>query len=312
MEFNKNIISLRQLRVLHLLVDYASVSRVANILNISQPAVSRMLAALENESPYTLFTRKKNKLIPTSYAIELNEMVRPILQDVEYLSSHFYSTDATIDTTLNVALASNAGIIFAGALDYFHKRTQGQIQVNTQFIAPKDVMMQVTEQQSHLGIVAYGIPTSGEIEVIKFAEPRVCCVVHCNHILSTAKIISFADLKDEHVVVSSHAGSSTRREIEQALKDNGKANGVTYGVDTFVACDLAQRGVGITLTSELTARTFFRDTFEVAIIPLEKNIVQPFSWIVPTTIQPSKNMLTLMEEMDSFVKDMMNRPFRGS
>lgn len=303
MEFNKNIISLRQLRVLHLLVHYKSVSRVANILNISQPAVSRMVSALESDSPYTLFTRNKNKLVPTSYAIELDEMVRPILQDVEYLSSHFYDSTDAIEMPLNVALPSNAGVIFAGALEYFHKRTQGKVKVNTQFMAPKDVMMQVTEQQSNLGIVAYEIPTSGEVEVIKFAESPVCCVVHCNHMLSTSQCITFDDLKNEHVVVSSHAGNGTRRDIENALKDSGNHHGVTYGVDTFVACDLAKRGIGITLTSELTARTFFRDSYEVAVIPLEKTIMQPFSWIVPTTTPPTKPMLALMEEMDSFVKD---------
>ena len=305
MEFNGNIVSLRQLRVLYLLVEYGSVSRVANILDITQPAVSRLLTALENDSPYALFTRKKNKLIPTSYAIELSEMVRPILKDVETLSNRFYSQDQDEDPNLNIALASNASIVFAGALASFHNRTAGKVNVNAHFTAQENVVMQVTEQQSDLGIIAYNVPTTGEVEVIKFVDSKVCCVVNCNHILSTKETIAFMDLQDQNIIVSSHAGGNTRRQIEQGLKQANVSDGITYGVDTFVACDLVRRGVGVALISELTAKTFFRDNFEVAIIPLADTILQPFSWIVPTTKQPTKNMLMLMEEMNSFIKDVL-------
>ena len=301
MEFSTDIISLRQLRVLYLIVQYQSVSTVAHILNISQPAVSRMLGALEKDSPYPLFDRNKSKFSPTLYAIELSEMVYPILQDVEQVTQHIYAQNKVKNTVLHLSLASNASIVFSSALKQFHRRTQGKVQVNAYFTAPKDVIAQVIKQRADLGIIAYDVPTTGEIEVKKFVESKICCVVHKNHPLAKLAYISFADLQNENIVVSSHAGSASRRAIEQGLKKVGKKTPVSYGVDTFVACDLAQKQVGVTLISELTAHTFFQNTPHIKIIPLEQDILQPFSWVLPNHTAPSNNVLTFIEEMNAVV-----------
>ncbi|MFM5227410.1 LysR family transcriptional regulator [Aeromonas veronii] len=64
-------IDIRQMRVLVLLVRYKSVSRVAELLEISQQGVSSHLKKLRDLFPAELFIRQSAGLQPTDYACEL-------------------------------------------------------------------------------------------------------------------------------------------------------------------------------------------------------------------------------------------------
>lgn len=79
-------LDLRLLRTLHLLLTESSVSRVADILGQSQPAVSATLRKLRDLIGDPLLVRGAGgKLVPTDRAVELREAVGRILADVDQL-----------------------------------------------------------------------------------------------------------------------------------------------------------------------------------------------------------------------------------
>ena len=76
-------IDIRQMRVLVLLVRYKSVSRVAELLEISQQGVSSHLKKLRDLFPAELFIRQSAGLQPTDYACELAAKFEQILVDID-------------------------------------------------------------------------------------------------------------------------------------------------------------------------------------------------------------------------------------
>ncbi|MGN5061937.1 LysR family transcriptional regulator [Aeromonas sp. 6P] len=76
-------IDIRQMRVLVLLVRYKSVSRVAELLEISQQGVSSHLKKLRELFPAELFIRQSAGLQPTDYACELADKFEQILADID-------------------------------------------------------------------------------------------------------------------------------------------------------------------------------------------------------------------------------------
>ncbi|MBC7800259.1 MAG: LysR family transcriptional regulator, partial [Gemmatimonadaceae bacterium] len=58
-------LSFRQLEAFHAVMIGGSASRAAELLGISQPAVSRAIAELEQGTGFALFDRVRGRLVPT-------------------------------------------------------------------------------------------------------------------------------------------------------------------------------------------------------------------------------------------------------
>ena len=72
---------LRHIEVFHAVYSNGSISAAARMLNVSQPAVSKVLRHAEQQLGFTLFDRSKGKLIPTNEGITLfTEVSRVYLQ----------------------------------------------------------------------------------------------------------------------------------------------------------------------------------------------------------------------------------------
>ena len=62
---------LRQIEVFHAVYSCGSVTGAAEILNVSQPSVSKVLAHAEQQLGFPLFDRVRGKLVPTPEADRL-------------------------------------------------------------------------------------------------------------------------------------------------------------------------------------------------------------------------------------------------
>lgn len=87
---------LRHIEVFHAVYSNGSISAAARMLNVSQPAVSKVLRHAEQQLGFTLFDRSKGKLIPTNEGITLfTEVSRVYLQigSLRRIARNIKSTD---------------------------------------------------------------------------------------------------------------------------------------------------------------------------------------------------------------------------
>ena len=103
MENGVETIDLRLLRCFDALMADRSVSRAAQRMNISQPAMSVALARLRRAFGDPLFLRGHGEMVPTSRALALEETVRSVLDGMGKLASAaapFDARTATLQFTL--------------------------------------------------------------------------------------------------------------------------------------------------------------------------------------------------------------------
>ena len=78
------MINFRQIEVFRAVMIARSVSGAADILNVTQPGLSRTLKQMESKLDIELFVRKKGRLFPTPEAEELFAEVQSIYKNIGY------------------------------------------------------------------------------------------------------------------------------------------------------------------------------------------------------------------------------------
>ncbi len=99
---------LKPLRAFCQTVRLGSVSRAAEALFVSQPAISQQLQALERELGVGLFERSGRRLIPSREGQVLFEMAQPLVEDLDGLEARFRDKVSGLDAgELNIAANSS-------------------------------------------------------------------------------------------------------------------------------------------------------------------------------------------------------------
>jgi len=101
-------LDLNLLKTLDALLDERSVTRAAERLSLTQPAVSGMLMRLRECFEDPLFTRTQRGIIPTLRALELAEPVKTILAEVTELLQPKAFDPATAEMTIRIAATDYA------------------------------------------------------------------------------------------------------------------------------------------------------------------------------------------------------------
>ena len=78
-------ISLRHLQQIGPLVRRENFAQAAQELNISQPALSRSIALLEDRLGVKLFDRSKREVVPTVFGEHILQRGKPVLQEMQMM-----------------------------------------------------------------------------------------------------------------------------------------------------------------------------------------------------------------------------------
>lgn len=82
-----NRLDIKQLRILQLLLQERKVSKVANLMGLTQQAISEQLKKLRNTFDDEMFIRTSNGVIPTQFAENMEHKLNKILSDIDSLIS---------------------------------------------------------------------------------------------------------------------------------------------------------------------------------------------------------------------------------
>ncbi len=106
----------RALRYFQAVAEFGSYSRAAEWLRISQPAVSRQIAKLEEELGIALFERRGRGAVPTEAGQILRERARELLRRIELTKAEVTGARGGPSGTLSFAVPPAAGAVLVPAL----------------------------------------------------------------------------------------------------------------------------------------------------------------------------------------------------
>ncbi|MGA0539717.1 LysR substrate-binding domain-containing protein [Neotabrizicola sp. VNH66] len=245
----------RQIEAFHAVMTWGTTARAAEVLRISQPAVSKAIMALERAVGFRIFDREKGRLVPTAEGQLFYREVEISFAGIARLRSaaariRDYGTG---EVRLGCLSAFSTNLV-PYAIARF-RRSHPEVSV-TLVVAGSSVLRdQVAANHLDLAVTADEIVQTG-VDATPFAEIDAMIALPPGHPLSSREEILPADL-DGQPFVALAAEDTTRHEAEQIFASHGVAPRVAVETAySSTVCALVLSGLGCGIVDPLTAPGF--------------------------------------------------------
>lgn len=222
-----------ELHVFSVIVEQSSMNKASALLNLSQPALSRKLAKLEDEIGAQLFRRIGKRLELTrigqltyEYAVELRQLHRNYLQTVSEFTATG-RTSLTIGaslTTLQTTLPDLIQLLTSTHPEYDIKAITGKTH---------EIISYVREHKVDIGIVASSIDDPS-LRCVPLFDDHLLLVVPRGHVMTEKGTLYVQDLNGLPMILFSK-GTWYRILTDELFDKHGISPDVRMEIDSFEA-----------------------------------------------------------------------------
>lgn len=240
----------RQLETFRAVMLSGSASRAADLLDITQPAVSRSVAELERVVGFALFERIRGRLVPTPEAKLLLAEVEQSFVGLDRLRAEAARIRDFGAGSIRIAsLAALGSTLVPRPIRAFQAK-HPDVPLTLQVHSSSQVRALVANGSFDLGLAANEIELSG-IEHRVFGSSRALCALPPGHPLTAKAVVEPADLHEQRFVALA-TEDRARQQIDALLAKNGvRPKIVVETPASATVCALALEGVGIGLVNPL-------------------------------------------------------------
>ena len=253
-----------------------TVTGAAGVMLRTQPQVSRMISALELELDLKLFQREGRRLIPTREALEFHQLIEPILN----------SLDGMRDAAQAIKEKRGKQVVISAEPFQLHSLVPAAIEDMTgdaHFHCAIDICIRAlglwtTRDNVDLAVVALPF-TQTDLRQIVFAETQLVAVLPKGHPLTARRSVKLQDLAAERFIAL-RPTTLLRAQIDIAVARAGFA--LSPRIETTsgaTACELAARGLGVTVADPVLAASFRDKGIEMR--PLAADLRLTYGFLVP-------------------------------
>lgn len=247
----------RQIEAFAALMKSGTASRAAEFLGVSQPAVSRMIAELEQSVGFALFARVRNRLIPTPEARLFYRDVEAAFRGMDALRAAAARLRDRGSGELRVASLSALGATLVPKAIARFRRDHPTVRITLDVLLSRDVRDLVASGQADIGLAADEIDLTGITHQV-FVAPNAVCVLPMGHPLAAKAVIGPADLAGQPFIAYAPEDRARQR-LDRALDEAGVVLNIV--VETALASTLyglVSEGVGIGLSNPYQAASIDR------------------------------------------------------
>lgn len=243
--------NLRQMEVFRAVMFAGGVNSAAELLHVSPPAISKVLAQAEKASGLVLFERAKGRLIPTPEAHRLYTEVDQLWRGVEKVRDVSRELAEPAHTTLRlVCSASLAPFMVSRTVARLYQSIP-RLQCRVQVFSPDILNQALLDRSTHLGVAL--LPHDHpNLATVKSYQCGLACVMRSDHPLAARKLIRPADLAGERVISSPEStpfGQTLKRAFGAAAE---KMHRDFEATSSTTACWFAQAGVGVAVVDQVS------------------------------------------------------------
>lgn len=249
------LLNFRQLEAFHAVMISGSATRAAELLQISQPAVSRAVTDLEAAVGFKLFDRVRGRLVPTPEGQLFFADVGANFAGLDRLRAAAARIRDFGSGSIRIAsLAALGSTLVPRAIRKFRDRHPG-IAVTLHVASSVTVRELVASGQFGLGLAADEVDLSG-VDHRVFGSFRAICALPPRHPLSDRAVIHPADLHGQPFVALAPE-DRVRAQLDRIFSDAGaRPEVVVETPNSATVCALALEGVGIGIVNPMAADGF--------------------------------------------------------
>ena len=294
---------LRHIEVFQAVYSSGSVTRAAEILNVSQPSVSKVLAHAEQQLGYALFDRVRGKLIPTPEADQLFSHVITVNDSIDRLRHVAENLRAAESGRIRIAATPAFGIDLLPRAIASYRELHNDTVFSVETLHLDEMASAVLESRLEVGLAfdPDSIPglageTLGHGSFVALTPPGLD--------FGAKKVLGISDLAKHPFIILDTRGPLGRLLSVHLESSSARINAAAH-VETYqVAKALVSHGVGVTITDEVTARSSGHDNVQVwPLTPaLQFRIVALRRSKVPMSIVCRRFVDHLKQDVEAFLQ----------
>lgn len=235
--------NLRQIEAFRAVMTAGTVRGAAEMLQVSEPAVSKLLTLAERRAGIRLFDRSKGRLVPTPEARELYEEVGFLWHRVERVRDTLRALANPTTASLSLSVSPSLAQLVPPVINELYLRIP-DLNLRMTVLAPDDLVTEVAEGGADVGVALAPTAHPGLIEVARH-KCGLVCAMPVGHPLSRRRVVRKADLAG-HRLITIEPSSAALREAFADLKVSMELRSGP------VACWFVQANVGVALVDAPT------------------------------------------------------------
>jgi DNA-binding transcriptional LysR family regulator len=311
-------VSFRQLQSLVLVARHESVSRAADAMHLTQPAVSLQLRTLEEITGMAL-TRKDGRNIQLTAAGEvMADFSERILRLWEQATDELAALQGVTSGTLRIGAVTTAEHLLPPLLVPFTLK-RPDVRLKLQVGNRTEIINMLARHEIELAIMGTP-PRELRTNAARFARHPMAFVASPSHPLMKKKKITLTDVMAANLLVRER-GSGTRTAVEKLLREEGHAAEFGSEVSSNEAIKrMVSAGLGVGFLSVHACGLEF-ETGLLAMLPMAHNPVEADWHIMHLSDQPIPKVAAsfqdfviengqelVRKELESFYKQLRKRP----
>lgn len=260
----------RQLLLLVALAEEGNIHRAAQVLNMTQPAASKLLKDLEDVLEVPLFERLPRGMRPTWYGETMIRHARVALGSLNQAHDELQALKAGSFGQVNVGAITSPALALLPPAVAAVKREQPNLRVSLE-IETSPVLLERLEQ-GKLDILVARLSEEHDKSQLRYqtlTEELVCAVVRPGHPLLGTSGLALRDVVNASWIVPP-AGSVLRHRFERMFQEDGLAppiNTVETAALLFITRMLQQSDMLAVLAADVAR--YYAAHGIVALLPLE-------------------------------------------
>lgn len=247
-------LKLRHMEVFRAVMLTGSTNGAARLLFVSQPAVSRLIAHMEQSLGLRLFLREKGKLTPTAEAHLLFREVGSVYERVVQVDEFARSLASRPKGMLSVCSSPSLALNFIPPVIAALRKAWPDVRLSFRTVLLADMPHELLGRKVELAVSVLPLDHPNLL-IEPFAAGRMVCIVPQAHPLATKGVVGLSDIAENPLILYSRhipfgqlvAGALQRACVEwEAAVDIERAEN---------ACALVRAGVGVAIVDEFSVGT---------------------------------------------------------
>ena len=239
-------LNLRQIEAFRAFMITGTVTKAAEIMHITQPAVSRLLADFEYAVGFSLFDRERRRLTPTTDCGALYREVERSFAGLDHIKRTAVAIKDMKSGHLNIAAMPIFTTTFLPDVIAKFSQCFPDITISLWTWPREKAIQWVLSQQHDLGFVTLPLDDKA-LDVETFPVDEAICMLPRHHPLTEKDVIDIKDIEGEDFVALS-PGIQFRHVLDNLFQENGVKVRVRIEVSSaHTASKMVARGLGVSV-----------------------------------------------------------------
>jgi DNA-binding transcriptional LysR family regulator len=233
----------RQVEAFRRVMMTGGITAAADAMNITQPAVSRLIRDLEQATALTLFERQGARLVPTLEATHWYREVERLYLGLDQLARAADDIRRHKNVVLRIASVTSLvrPYLHRAILDIVGSRFDLPLVIDVE--NSRHIWEMVEQHRYDLGF-AFGAPHMSEKTALPLHTSQAVAAVAPGHRLASREVITPAELGGERVLMPGR-NSPLRLALERAFANQDHAPASTMETSMLNCCCFAASNIGV-------------------------------------------------------------------